>query len=70
MILIRFGLWCSKADNLFVYDRVYTNKGKPTPIVVVHFRHVGAPPWGAERFQCPMCEDCPDGCPLADKEGE
>ena len=72
MILIRLGSWCSKADNLLVYDRVYTNKGTPTPIVAVHFRHVGEPPQDAERadFQCPMCEDCPDGCPLADKEGD
>ena len=44
MIWIKFGSWCHKAGSLFVYDRVYTNSGKPTPIVVVHFRHVGAPP--------------------------
>ena len=50
MIWIKFGSWCHKAGSLFVYDRVYTNSGKPTPIVVVHFRHVGAPPWDKENF--------------------
>lgn len=45
MIWIKFGSWCHKVGNLFIYDRVYTNSGKPTPIVVVRFRHVGAPPW-------------------------
>ena len=44
MIWIRFGTWSYAADNLFVYERVFTNKGRPTPIVIVHFRHVGAPP--------------------------
>lgn len=51
MIWIRFGTWCYAADNLFVYERVYTNKGRPTPIVIVHFRHVGAPPWDCEEEQ-------------------
>lgn len=54
MPIIYFGLWCHKAGNLFTYDRVYLNNGKPTPIVIVHFRHVGEPPlyssfWTGEK---------------------
>lgn len=49
MIIIKLGTWCHKAGNLFCYDRVYTNTGKPTPIVIMRFRHVGVPPWDEEE---------------------
>ena len=44
MIIIYFGKWVSKATNLFVFERIVTNKGKETPFVVMHFRHVGEYP--------------------------
>ena len=44
MLIIMFGTWCHKAGYLFLYDRIYTNTGKWTPIVVVRFRHCGKSP--------------------------
>ena len=44
MVVIRFGNWIHKATNLFVYDRVITNKGNLTPLCVRKFRHVGVFP--------------------------
>lgn len=44
MPIIYFGKWSHKAGYLFTYDRVYTNTCRATPIVIVHFRHVGCGP--------------------------
>lgn len=44
MPVVMFGKWCSKAKKWFLYDRVYTNTGKWTPICVMRFRHVGRMP--------------------------
>lgn len=41
MIIINFGKWCHKATGLFLYDRVYKDGYKWTPLCVVHFRYVG-----------------------------
>lgn len=41
MPVIKFGTWSHKAGCLFTYDRVFTNTMKPTPICIMHFRHVG-----------------------------
>lgn len=44
MITLRFGRWSTKAGNLFVHERVYTNTGRWTPICLTYFRHVGCEP--------------------------
>lgn len=41
MIILNFGKWTSKAGYLFVYERVFTNTMKATPICIMRFRHVG-----------------------------
>ena len=55
MVVIRFGKWISKATNLFVYERVITNKGKLTPLCVKKFRHVGRYPGSVEQNQPVDC---------------
>lgn len=44
MILLYSGKWRCKAGRLLKYSRVYTNKGRPTPLVIARFRHVGREP--------------------------
>lgn len=43
-VTIRFGTWTHKATNIYCYDRVFNNKGKPTIFVIKYFRHVGYNP--------------------------
>lgn len=41
MIVIRFGLWRHKATSMFIYDRIYRDGDKWTPLCVKRFRYVG-----------------------------
>lgn len=41
MIVLNFGKWRHKATSMFLYDRVYKNGYKWTPICLVRFRYVG-----------------------------
>lgn len=43
-VVIKFGKWVHRANNLYCYDRIYTNKGKPTIFCIRYFRHVGYVP--------------------------
>lgn len=44
MILLNFGKWLHKAGNVFIYDRIITNRGKELPFIIARFRHVGKYP--------------------------
>ena len=41
MVILNFGKWCHKATGLFLYDRVFKDGYRWTPLCVVHFRYVG-----------------------------
>ena len=44
MIFLFPGKWSCKAGRLLTCSRVFTNRGRPTPIVIARFRHVGHEP--------------------------
>jgi len=50
-VVIKFGKWVHKANNLYCYDRIYTNKGKPTIFCIRYFRHVGYEPHEEYEFE-------------------
>lgn len=41
MIVIRFGVWRHKATSMFIYDRIYRDGYKWTPLCIKKFRYVG-----------------------------
>lgn len=41
MLIINFGKWRHKATGLFLYDRVFKDGDKWTPLCMVYFRYVG-----------------------------
>lgn len=44
MPVIKFGKWCHKATSMFVYERIYKDGYKWTPLCIMKFRYVGTLP--------------------------